>query len=69
MFGARELFNGRIRKGGAQRFRRLSLGLITAGVLLTLGVSATAASATEPEDFSGSAYQILAPGDGGYPAV
>ena len=68
MFGARELLDGRIRRGGAQRFRRLSLGLITAGVLLTLGASATAASANEGlEDFSGTAHQILAPGDGGYP--
>src|SRR5580692_10389563 len=67
MFGARELLNGRIRTEGASAVRRLWLGLAVAGVLGALGASATVASAAEPEDFSGAAYQILAPGDGGFP--
>jgi acyl-homoserine lactone acylase PvdQ len=44
-----------------------ALGLLASGLLVLLGACATAASATEPEDFSGSAYQILAPGDGSFP--
>ena len=35
--------------------------------LLVLGASATASAETPLEDFSGPAYQIMAPGDGGFP--
>jgi acyl-homoserine lactone acylase PvdQ len=35
--------------------------------LLALGASASAALGAESEDFSGGAYQILAPGEGGFP--
>src|SRR5450432_3974865 len=67
MLGMEVLGTGPVRRGGARRGRRLAFGLLVAGVLAAFGASATAAFATEPEDFSGSAYQILAPGDGGFP--
>jgi acyl-homoserine lactone acylase PvdQ len=41
--------------------------LLLAGLLLALGLGASAASGAEPEDFSGPAFQILAPGEGGFP--
>jgi acyl-homoserine lactone acylase PvdQ len=40
---------------------------MAAVVLLALGAYASTASASEPEDFSGPAFQILAPGEGGFP--
>ena len=67
MFGARELLYGRIPTEGARAVRRLRFALAMTALLVALGASATVASAAEPEDFSGSAYQILAPGDGGFP--
>lgn len=67
MLGMGGFSTARVRRAGAHGVRRLAFGLLAAGLLVALGASATAASATEPEDFSGSAYQILAPGDGGYP--
>ena len=54
------------RRAGA--IRRRALGLLMASVVLVaLGAVASTASASEPEDFSGGAYQILAPGEGGFP--
>jgi len=67
MFGMGGFSGARVRRAGAHEVRRLAVCLLAAGLLVALGASATAASATEPEDFSGSAYQILAPGDGGFP--
>jgi Penicillin amidase len=67
MFGTGEFPTARIPRAGAHGVRRLAFGLLAAGLLAALGASASVASATEPEDFSGSAYQILAPGDGGFP--
>ncbi len=67
MFGMGRVSMARVRRAGARGVRRLAFGLLAAGLLVALGASATAAFATEPEDFSGSAYQILAPGDGGFP--
>jgi len=63
----RELSTALIRRAGVHGTRRRTVGLLAACSLVALGASATAASAAEPEDFSGSAYQILAPGDGGFP--
>ncbi len=57
----------RVRRASAHGIRRLAFGLLAAGLLVALSAFATSASAAEPEDFSGSAYQILAPGDGGFP--
>jgi acyl-homoserine lactone acylase PvdQ len=67
MFRTGGFSTARVRRAGAHGIRRLAFGLLAAGLLAALGASATVASATEPEDFSGSAYQILAPGDGGFP--
>ena len=67
MFGVGSFSTARVRRSGAHGIRRAGLGVLMAGLLVVLGASAAAASAAEPEDFSGSAYQILAPGDGGYP--
>jgi acyl-homoserine lactone acylase PvdQ len=44
---------------------RAALAALAAIALLAL--ASTSALAAEPEDFSGGAYQILAPGEGGFP--
>src|SRR5262249_13438016 len=51
----------------AHGISRVALCLLIGGLLVALGAVASSAYANEPEDFSGGAYQILAPGDGGAP--
>jgi acyl-homoserine lactone acylase PvdQ len=51
----------------AHGISRVALCLLIGGLLAALGAVASSAYANEPEDFSGGAYQILAPGDGGAP--
>jgi acyl-homoserine lactone acylase PvdQ len=41
--------------------------LLLGALLVALGAFAGSAYANEPEDFSGGAHQILAPGEGGFP--
>jgi acyl-homoserine lactone acylase PvdQ len=68
MLGMGRFCTASMRRGGAGAIRRHALGLLlAAGMLVALGAFATTASAAEQEDFSGGAYQILAPGEGGYP--
>ena len=68
MVGMARFCTASMRRGGAGAIRRHALGLLlAAGMLVALGAFATTASAAEPEDFSGGAYQILAPGEGGFP--
>ena len=67
MFGIEAFSAARVRWAGAHGVRRLAFYLLATCLLVALGASASAASASEPEDFSGSAYQILAPGEGGFP--
>ena len=68
MVGMARFCTASMRRGGAGAIRRHALGLLlAAGMLVAVGAFATTASAAEPEDFSGGAYQILAPGDGGAP--
>ena len=68
MVGIGRFFTARFRWSVPGAIRRYALGsLMAAVVLVALGAFASAASASEPEDFSGGAYQILAPGDGGAP--
>jgi acyl-homoserine lactone acylase PvdQ len=66
MLGMARFCTAGVRRGGARHVRQLALGLLATGVLVALG-SPAVGQAAEPEDFSGPAYQILAPGDGGYP--
>jgi acyl-homoserine lactone acylase PvdQ len=63
----RRISSPRVWRAGAHGIRRPAVGLLVAGLLVALGTSASAALAAEPEDFSGGAYQILAPGEGGFP--
>ena len=60
---------GAVRGAGTRGAGRLGLGLITAGLLAALGGFTTVTAAASPLlDYSGSAYQLLAPGDfGGLP--
>jgi len=67
MFGMGGFSTTHLRREGARAMRRLGFGLMLAGVLAAMGTSARTAHASEPEDFSGPAHQVLAPGDGGYP--
>jgi acyl-homoserine lactone acylase PvdQ len=74
MFGAERATTGMggiglARRGGARGGRRLGFGLLLAGVIAALGgYMAQTAAASPVVDFSGPAYQILAPGDfGGLP--
>jgi hypothetical protein len=66
MFGTAVLGTGWVRGGGLRRVRRLGFGLLMASLLATLaGATAVTAAASPLADFSGPAYQILAPGDFG----
>ncbi len=79
MFGTAVLGTGRVGGSGPRGVRRLGSGLLVASLLAALGGSTavtaaasavtTAASpvtaASPPPDFSGPAYQILAPGEFG----
>jgi acyl-homoserine lactone acylase PvdQ len=68
MVGIRRFCTATLSWSGAGAIRRHALGSLMAAVMLVaLGAFASTASAAEPEDFSGPAFQILAPGEGGFP--
>jgi acyl-homoserine lactone acylase PvdQ len=56
------LGTGIVRSLGAARLRRVALGALASCLLLVIAALPASASATELEDFSGGAYQILPPG-------
>src|SRR5262249_26119371 len=67
MAGMARFSTARVPRSAAHGIPRVALTLLFGALLLALGAFAGSAYANEPEDFSGGAHQILAPGEGGFP--